>query len=194
MKGRLLLILPVLLVAGVVAAVLVGVLRTSTAGPGPSDVLSVLKSDAEAVDLRSGQMARYQSNSIREVGMWGDVTFLAAASLEDEICLLAWRKDAAGKAGAWETATSCTPVAQFAIQGASLGVTSPDAPDLLAYLLPDGYEDAASAVPWGTVLGPNLLVVTDLTAHSEVQASIALEAFERGAFELELLLLPSAAN
>jgi len=135
-----------------VIVVVVALQASSDDEPEPASIIGAL-AQPQAVTLGE-TLGSLQVDSIRHLASHEGVEYFIGLRDDDRICLVA-------RQGAVE-ASSCREASLVQRSGVGLDVQSRETTRVTAYLIPDGYSDDASTLPWATLVAPNLLVVSDL--------------------------------
>ncbi len=138
----------------------------SNAAPAPADLLNILKTGYEEPWPGSARPPSITEGSLRRLGSNDGLTYFAGLNDDAHICLIAFAgtDDSTLGAEGFETAMGCSSLQRFETHAGSLGLVTPDT-KRMAYLLPDGFAEAARSLSWAEVVSPNLLVVTDFEAR-----------------------------
>ncbi len=148
----------------------------SDAASVPADLLSILKTGYEEPWPGSARPPSIIEGSLRRLGSNDGLTYFVGLSNDAHICLIAFAgtDDSRLSAEGFETGMGCSSLQRFETHAGNLGLVT-SATKWMAYLLPDGFADAARSLPWAEVVSPNLLVVIDFEARprGEIQLKSA---------------------
>lgn len=187
--------LPIAALLGVVVAATLAIFLIAQGNhePPTSEVLvadlplAILTSEEQDIDALPSDLlplpaARLTATTTtRYLGTVDGQRYFVALRDDDHICLIAH--------GAASLVSGCRQIETFATSGQSLSFTGSETA-VIALLLPDGYTNSATALPWATLVGENLLVVTEMPATAQLIRE-SLPANEPGDPTLELSVLAS---
>jgi len=134
----------------------------ATTPDAPPAWLSVLAMGREEEWPGTARPASILKGSLRELGSKDGWSYFVGLGRRGGLCLIAYRPETASSN---ETRyDGCgSPLRELDTEALWIRYDS-QSEKRAAYLLPDGYADAAASLGWGEVIHPNLLVVTDFNA------------------------------
>jgi hypothetical protein len=159
--------------------------------PGAAiSTISLVGPENDSANLGKTRLNFFKGGSIRALGVYEDVAYFVGLRTEDNnLCLAARRGVVEDQENPWNfEAATCAEIDVVKEHGAGLLVTIESTPNVMAYLLPDGYEESAKRLTWGTLVSANLVVVTDFDDLPD-QETLNLTSSIPGQSALSLRLL-----